>query len=220
MEITWYGHSCFKLTERGLATVVTDPYDHRQVGYDALKLRADIVTVSHSTPGHNYVAGVKGDPYVIDGPGEFEIGSVFITGIQTNGHVKKEEKILRNTLYLIDFNGINVLHLGDMNHIPSQTEVEDLGPIGIALVPVGSGGALNAIKATEIISLLEPSIVIPMHYAIPATGNTTQVLETLDKFLKEMGLSHVDSIPSLKIPNAASLPDETKVVILDYQKTS
>jgi L-ascorbate metabolism protein UlaG (beta-lactamase superfamily) len=220
MEITWYGHSCFKLTERGLATVVTDPYDHHQVGYEALKLKADIVTVSHATPGHNFVSAVKGDAHVLDGPGEFEIGGVFITGVQTNGHVKKEENELRNTMFLFDFNGINVLHLGDLTRVPTQTEVEDLGPINVALVPVGSGGALNAIKATEIISLLEPSIVIPMHYATAATGATLQKMDTLDKFLKEMGLSHVEPVPSIKIPNASSLPDETKVVILDYQKAS
>jgi L-ascorbate metabolism protein UlaG (beta-lactamase superfamily) len=219
MEITWYGHSCFKLTERGLATVVTDPYDHRQVGYEALKLKADIVTVSHNTAGHNFVSTIKGDPNVIDGPGEFEIGSVFITGIQTNGHVKKDENELRNTLYMFDFNGITVLHLGDLNRIPSQTEVEDFGPINVALVPVGGGGALNAIKATEIISLLEPSIVIPMHYFIPATGATQQQLDPLDKFIKEMGLSKVETVPSIKIPNASSLPEETKVVILEYQKS-
>jgi L-ascorbate metabolism protein UlaG (beta-lactamase superfamily) len=218
MEITWYGHSCFRLTERGLATVVTDPYDHRQVGYEALKLKGDIVTVSHATPGHNYISAVKGDAHVIDGPGEFEIGGVFITGVQTNGHSKKDENDLRNTMYLLDFNGINVLHLGDLNRVPTQTEVEDLGPINIALVPVGAGGALNAIKATEIISLLEPSIVIPMHYATAATGATAQKMDTLEKFLKEMGLSHVEPMPSLKIPNVAGLPEETKVVVLDYQK--
>jgi L-ascorbate metabolism protein UlaG (beta-lactamase superfamily) len=88
MEITWYGLSCFRLTERGLASVVTDPYDSQVAGYDALKLRADIVTVSHDAPGHNYVAAVKGSSHLITGPGEFEIGGVFITGIQTNGYGK------------------------------------------------------------------------------------------------------------------------------------
>ena len=220
MEITWYGHSCFKMTERGLATVVTDPYDSRQVGYEPLKLKADIVTVSHNTPGHNFVNAVKGDFHVIDGPGEFEIGGVFVTGIQSNGHVKKTDAELRNTLFLFDFNGINVLHLGDVNRIPSQTEVEDFGPIHVALVPVGDGGGLNANKAVEIISMLEPSIVIPMHYATAATGNTQQPLDPIDKFLKEMGISTHETLASLKIPNVASLPEETKVVILDYQKSS
>jgi L-ascorbate metabolism protein UlaG (beta-lactamase superfamily) len=183
-------------------------------------LKADIVTISHDTPGHNFVNAVKGDAYVIDGPGEFEIGGVFVTGIQTNGHVKKADSELRNTLYLFDFNGINVLHLGDLNRIPSQSEVEDFGPIQVALIPVGDGGGLNANKAVEIISLLEPSIVIPMHYATPATGNTQQKLDPLSKFLKEIGLSNPEVMPSLKIPNASSLPEETKVVILDYQKNS
>ena len=91
MEITWYGHSCFRLTERGMATVVTDPYDHRVAGYEALKLRADIVTVSHDAPGHNFASVVKGYSHLITGPGEFEIGSVFVTCIQTNGHTKTSE---------------------------------------------------------------------------------------------------------------------------------
>jgi L-ascorbate metabolism protein UlaG (beta-lactamase superfamily) len=51
MEITWYGHFCFRLTERNYTTVVTDPFDHKAVGYDALKLKADIVTVSHDAGG-------------------------------------------------------------------------------------------------------------------------------------------------------------------------
>lgn len=220
MEITWYGHSCFRLTERGLATVVTDPYDHRQVGYESLKLKADIVTVSHNTPGHNYAAAVKGTPHLIDGPGEFEIGGVFVTGIQTNGHTKKDLDEIRNTLYLFDFNGINVLHLGDLNRVPTQAEVEDFGPVHVALVPVGAGGSLTAIKATEVISLLEPNIVIPMHYATPATGNTAQKLEPLSKFLKEMGLSAPEVQPSIKIPNVGALPEETKVVVLDYQRNN
>src|SRR5919197_3379900 len=83
MEITWYGHSCFRLTERNYATVVTDPYDNKSIGYDSLKLRSDIVTVSHDAPGHNNTDAVKGTSHIIDGAGEFEIGGVFITGVQT-----------------------------------------------------------------------------------------------------------------------------------------
>ena len=85
MEITWYGHSCFRLTERNMATVVTDPYDNKSIGYFPLKLKADIVTISHDAPGHNNSDVVKGTSHVISGPGEFEIGGVFITGVQTDG---------------------------------------------------------------------------------------------------------------------------------------
>lgn len=203
-----------------MATVVTDPYDYKQVGYEPLKLKADIVTISHNTPGHNCMTAVKGESHLIDGPGEFEIGGVFITGIQTNGHTKKNSDEPRNTLFLLDFNGVTVLHLGDLNRVPTQSEVEDFGPVHIALVPVGAGGGLNAIKATEVISLLEPNIVIPMHYATSASTETAQPLEPLAKFLKEMGLTHVDTVPSLKVQNTSSLPEETKVVVLDYQKNN
>ena len=70
MEITWYGHSCFRITERGMATVVTDPYDHTVIGYSELSLRADIVTISHNAPGHNNIKVVKSNKWQIDGPGD------------------------------------------------------------------------------------------------------------------------------------------------------
>lgn len=215
MEITWYGHSCFRITERNLATVVTDPYDHHAVGFAALKLKADIVTVSHASPGHNFLSAVKGDTYQITGPGEFEIGSVFITGVQTNGHTNKDQDEPRNTLYLIEYNGINVLHLGSLNRVPTQPEVEALGPVHIALVPVGGGGALTAAKAAEVISLLEPNIVIPMHYMAP---DSLIKLDPLSKFLKEMGLTGVESQPTLKVTSINSLPEETQVVVLAYER--
>lgn len=214
MEITWYGHSCFRLTERGLATVVTDPYDYRQVGYEPLKLKADIVTVSVDSPGHNFVSAVKGDNHLITGPGEYEIGGVFITGVQTNGHVKKTDEEPRNTLYVFDYNGLTLAHLGNLNHIPSQTEVEALGPVKIALVPVGGGNGLNAAKAAEMVSMLEPNYVIPMHYNIPGA---TVKLDSLSKFVKEMGLAEPEVVPSLKVTSASSLPQETRVIVLEYQ---
>jgi L-ascorbate metabolism protein UlaG (beta-lactamase superfamily) len=214
MEITWYGHSCFRITERNLATVVTDPYDSRAVGYSPLKLKADIVTVSHKAAGHDYLNGVKGDPYPITGPGEFEVGGVFITGVQTNGHTKKTEDEPRNTLYLIEYNGVNVLHLGAINRVPTQTEVEDLGPVHIALVPIGGGTGLTAAKAAEVISLLEPNIVIPMHFATP---ESTIQLDPLSKFLKEMGLTEFTAQPGYKVTSVNSLPEETQVVVLSYQ---
>ena len=216
MEITWYGHSCFRLTERSMATVVTDPYDHTSIGYDALKLKADIVTVSHDASGHNNTNAVKGTSHVITGPGEFEIGGVFITGVQTDGHGKKANNgQTRNSLYVFDYDGITVAHLGDLKQVPTQTEVEALGSVNVALVPVGGGGGLNAAKAAEVISLLEPNIVIPMHYATP---DVKVSLDSLDKFLKEMGLGSAEKQPSLKV-SKSGLPDETHVVVLDYQRS-
>ncbi len=214
MEITWYGHSCFRLTERNYATVVTDPFDHKAVGYDALKLKADIVTVSHDAPGHNNMDAVKGSEHIIDGAGEFEIGGVFITAVQTAGGGKKTKDKSRNTLYVFDYEGITVAHLGDLLEVPTQSEVEALGTVNVLLLPVGGGNSLNAAKAAEVVSTIEPNIVIPMHYA---TDGAKLKLEPLSKFLKEMGLGKVESQPSLKATRS-SLPQETKVVVLDYQQ--
>ncbi|MCJ7433822.1 MAG: MBL fold metallo-hydrolase [Anaerolineales bacterium] len=218
MEITWYGHSCFRLTERNYATVVTDPYDSKTVGYEALKLRADIVAISHDALGHNNTDAVKGTSHVIEGAGEFEIGGVFITGVQTDGSGsgrKKNDKSARNTLYVFDYDGITIAHLGDLKQVPTQTEIEALGTVNVALVPVGGGGSLNAAKAAEVVSLLEPNLVVPMHYA---TAESRISLETLNKFLKEMGLGKQEAQPLLKV-SRSSLPDETHVVVLDYQKS-
>jgi L-ascorbate metabolism protein UlaG (beta-lactamase superfamily) len=150
---------------------------------------------------------------VITTPGEFEIGGVFITGIQTNGYGKRDTDEPRNTLYVFDYEGVTVAHLGDLRRVPSQTEVEALGTVHVALVPVGGGGGLNAAKAAEVVSLLEPGIVIPMHFG---TSATSLKLAPLSKFLKEMGLGSVESQPSLKITKSM-IPEETRVVVLDYQ---
>ncbi len=216
MEITWYGHSCFRLTERNMATVVTDPFDNKSIGYFPLKLKADIVTVSHDASGHNNTDVVKGTSHVITGPGEFEIGGVFITGVQTDGSgaAKKSKERVRNTLYVFDYDGLTVAHLGDLMQVPTQTEVEALGTVNVALVPVGGGGGLNAAKAAEVISVLEPNIVVPMHYSTP---DTKLSLDSLNKFLKEMGLGKQETQPSLKVTRSG-LPEETRVFVLDYQR--
>jgi L-ascorbate metabolism protein UlaG (beta-lactamase superfamily) len=214
MEINWYGHSCFRISERGMATVVTDPYDHNLVGYEPLKLKADIVSISHEAPGHNHIAAIKGKSYLIKGPGEYEIGGVFITGVQTNGHGRRSSSTESpNTLYVFDYDGLTVVHLGDLRRVPGQTEIEALGEVHIALVPVGGGGGLIAAKAAEMVSLLEPGIVIPMHFSTPAS---TIKLAPLSKFLKEMGAGDTKVEPSLKV-SRTTVPSETRVVVLDYK---
>lgn len=215
MEITWYGHSCFRLSERGLATIVTDPFDD-SIGYESPRLKADIVTVSHAAPGHDHLDLVK-DARPITGPGEFEIGGVFITGIATHRLADKHkvgETSKKNTLFVFDFDGLTVAHLGDLDHVPSQSQIEELGTVSVALVPVGGGGGLNAAQAAEVISLIEPAIVVPMHYK---TAETTLKLDPLTKFLKEMGLNTVKTEDSLTVKRG-SLPDETSIVVLDFKR--
>jgi len=203
----------FVFAERGMASVVTDPYDPDVVGMDPGKLRAEIVTISCDKPAHNFVKAIKGSAFEITGPGEYEIGGVFVTGVRINGSKKKStEDEVRNTVYVIDYNGLKVVHLGELSSVPSQTEVEGLGEVNIALVPIGGNTSLNAAKAAEVISLLEPSIVIPMHYAM--NGEKTE-LDPLPKFLKEMGLTEVETEESIKLTSVNVLPEETRVMVLD-----
>ena len=211
MEIKWYGHSCFRITERGMASVVTDPYDHAVVGYSELTLRADIVTVSHDAPGHSFTTPVKGAKWKIDGPGEYEIGGVFLTAVPTGMSNKNGNG--RNMVYIFDYDGVTVCHLGDLNKVPSRKEVEAFGNVDVLLVPVGGGGGLSAAKAAEVVNLIEPGIVIPMHYH---TAKSKIELEELNPFLKQMGLGdQIETEESLKV-SKRDIPEETSMVILDY----
>jgi len=212
MEITWYGHSCFRLRGREGA-VVTDPFD-KSLGYALPTLKADIVTVSHPHPGHSYVKGVKGTPRCIAGPGEYEISGIFVTGIATFHDSKKGALHGRNTVYFIEMEDLTICHLGDLGHVPTQTQVEDWSSVDVLLIPVGGGTALNAGQASEVISLLEPGFVVPMHYRTPACQLK---LDKVDKFLKEMGIKAPPPQESLKVTKS-SLPEDTQVVILEYKQ--
>ncbi len=213
VEITWLGHSCFSLRDRA-ATVVTDPYG-KDLGLILPRVRADIVTVSHDADDHNYVRGVKGDFQVLTGPGEYEVSSVFVTGLELRGgKAKKDTPVVRNTVFLFEFEDLTICHLGDLNIVPTQAQVEEaLGQVDILLIPVGGEESLNASQASEVVSLLEPHIVIPMHYKVP---DIKKNLDPVNKFLKEMGLDKVAAQESLKA-GRGSLPDDTQIVLLELK---
>ncbi|MFQ6100857.1 MAG: MBL fold metallo-hydrolase [Anaerolineae bacterium] len=210
MEIAWYGQTCFRLSERGLATIVTDPYPP-DVGLEYPRSRADIVTVSHDDPRCRYTKGVRGPFKLLDGPGEYEIGGVFITGSSTFADGKRGVSRGLNTVFTFDFDGLTVCHLGQLGHVPTQSQVEDLGTVNILLVPVGGGGSLTPARASEVISLFEPSLVIPMYYKVQGLKVS---LGTLNRFLKEMGLEKVESQEVLKV-SRTNLSEETQVVVLE-----
>ena len=163
------------------------------------------------------LSAVRGGAFEITGPGEYERGSVFITGIQTTPH-SPDSKTLRNTLYVLDYGKLTVLHLGKISSVPSQSLIESLGNINIALVPVGEGGALNASKAAGVISMLEPNIVIPMHYETP---HSKLGLDPLSKFLKEMGITTLETMETYKVASNTAFPEEeTHVIALDPKLAS
>lgn len=213
MDIDWYGQSCFRLRE-GNMTIVTDPYD-KSIGYSLPRLRADLVTISHDAPGHANAAAVKGEPKVLTRPGEYEVRGVFITGIQTwRGAGARGEAKEENTVFVFEFSDLTVCHLGDLSRVLTQAQVESMPGIDILMVPVGGGAALDADKAAEVISQLEPRIIIPMHYRTPYC---LLPLDPLSKFLKEMGVAEPMPQESLRITKS-QLPDEAQVVVLECKQ--
>ena len=211
MEISWYGHSCFRFADRGKATVITDPYDEL-IGYPLPKLKAEVVTVSHEAPGHSNYGNVKTMLRLLSSPGEYEIGGVFIIG--TAMHNTEVDPPKYNVAYSYDFDGLNVVHLGDLDHVPHQSKIEAMGNTDVLLLPVGGGGGLSATQAAEVVSMLEPGIVIPMHYK---TDESLLELDPLDKFLKEMGVSRIQQADTFKITKS-SLPEQTQIVVLEASR--
>jgi L-ascorbate metabolism protein UlaG (beta-lactamase superfamily) len=211
MDIVWYGHSCFRITERGQATVVTDPFDEI-LGYEVPKLKTDIVTISHHAPGQANLEMVRGFKHVIEGPGEYEIGGVFVIGAATFD-TEAENPVL-NVVYVFDYGRLTIAHLGNLDHVPTQSMIDALGAVDVALVPVGGGTALSSSEAAEVVSLLEPSIVIPMTFQTDALRASD--LAPVDRFLREMGVNTIEEQPVLRL-SSSGLPEQTQVILLDYR---
>ena len=214
MEINWLGHACFRLKGKDVV-LITDPYD-KPVGYNLGRPQANIVTMSHDHHDHNNAAAIAGNPKLVKGPGEYEIKNVFIKGITTFHDAEDGKARGRNTAYTISIDDVTVCHLGDLGHVLTQGQAEELDGVDVLLVPVGGTYTINAAQAAEVVSILEPKIVIPMHFQteVLTLGKT---LDSVEKFLKEMGQPGVEVQPKLVVTRG-SLPDETQVVVLDYKR--
>ena len=210
MDISWLGHSCFRIKGKQ-ATVIADPYSPT-LGYSLGKPTAHIVTVSHQHPGHSYIQGIGGEPRLVTGPGEYEISGVLIIGIATFHDAEGGGKRGKNTAYLMEVDEIAICHLGDLGHVLTAEQVEEIDNVDVLLLPVGGVSTINAPMAAEVVRQLEPKVVIPMHYK---TRALKRELEPVDRFLKEIGVKQVNSQPKLSFTKP-SLPDNTQVFLLDY----
>jgi len=214
MEILWLGHSCFQLRGKNV-TLITDPFSP-QLGYSLGKVNAPIVTISHNHDGHNYAQGVDGDPRVVRGPGEYEISDVLITGVASYHDNKHGQELGRNTIYIIHIDDLVICHLGDLGHILQEEQLEEVADADILLIPIGGDHTINATQAAEVISQVEPHIIIPMHYRTSALEGQRDTLDPLDKFCREMGVDMMNTQPKLVVTRN-TLPAETQVVILSHR---
>ena len=212
MDITFLGHSSFRIKGKS-ATVVTDPFDSKSVGFSFPSVDADIVTISHDHDDHNKHELVKDVRKVVAGPGEYEIKGISIIGTRTFHDNKKGKDRGVNTIYLMEIDGIRLVHLGDLGHELEQKIIEDLGDIDVLMVPIGGEYTIDCATAAKVVQTIEPKITIPMHYQTKGLNQSTFAkLTGVDDFTKELGLP-VEKTDKLSV-KAFAQPEEQKVVIL------
>ena len=215
MVITWQGHSCFKIQNKTGAdgiTIATDPFENK-IGLRVPNFEADIVTVSHDHYDHNNVKSLRGEPFIINTAGEYDIKGIGIKGVESfhDNSQGKERGI--NVIYRFEVDGISVTHLGDLGHILENKQIEVLSGTDILLIPVGGKYTLDAKKAVEVISQIEPRIVIPMHYKTPKLNID---IDDVDKFIKEIGIKPTEE-EKLKISKKELPAEDMELVILNIK---
>lgn len=213
MIITYIGHSCFKIqnrADREGVTVVTDPFD-KATGLKPPNFEAQIVTVSHGHHDHNNTGALRGQPFIVDSAGEYDIKGVMINGVESYHDTKEGRERGKNIIFKISLDGINIVHLGDLGHVLDNKQLEKLEGTDILLIPVGGNNyTIDAKKAVEVVSQIEPRIVIPMHYKIK--GSKINV-DGVEKFIKEMGLKPTEE-EKLKISKKDLPQEDMELVIL------
>jgi L-ascorbate metabolism protein UlaG (beta-lactamase superfamily) len=207
-EFRWYGHNCFRIRARE-ATIITDPVG-KVTGYSLPKQSADIVTISHDHPGHANLDALRPEYQVVRGPGEYEMHDVFITGIRTYHDAHRGAERGYNTVYLFEIEGMVVCHLGDLGHPLTTEQVEALGDPDVLLIPAGGGTVIDAATAAEIVSQLEPKVVIPMQFA---TAIGDQKLGTVEAFCKHLGVQMPEAEEKLVL-RQSDLGETMRLVVL------
>lgn len=210
MDITWLGHSCFRLHDADMV-VVTDPYP-ASIGLRVDNRPASVVTVSNSHPNHSHSETIEGGPKIFAAPGEYEYNGVTVRGVMTplaEGQPIEE----RSVAFTIDIGNINICHLGDIS-MPLNTHlIDELKPVDVVLVPTGGHCTLDVDQVYQTLQDLDAKVVIPMHYKTP--GVNVEV-DPIDNFVRRMGLDEVQPQPRLVV-TTASLGTDMRVVVMTNQ---
>ena len=215
MQIIWHGQSCFQLIfskrKEEKITLVIDPFS-TEIGLRLPKIGADILLVTHSHNDHSNVKGISGDPFLINGPGEYEIRGIFIQGIECFHDESQGKERGRTTTFIIEGDEMKLCHLGDFGQKElTPDQLEKIGNVDILMIPVGGVYTISAQEASKVISQIEPKIVIPMHYHIPKLKIK---LDNLDKFLKVMGVKSTEVLSKLIIKKKDLPEDGMQIKVL------
>lgn len=212
MIIQWFGHSCFKIQDKAGVdniTIITDPFD-KNIGLKAPSFESQIATISHGHSDHNNIQSLKGNPYVIDAAGEYDIRGIGIQGIESfHDQVSGKERGI-NIIYRFEVDDISIAHLGDLGHVLQDKQLEALAGIDVLLIPIGGKFTIGAKQASEVVAQIEPRIIIPMHYKIPGLSID---LDDVQKFIKEIGLIPREE-EKLKISKKELPQEDMELVIL------
>jgi len=209
MTISWYGHSCFRI-EAKEGSILTDPFS-KEIGLRPPKIKDDVVLVSHQHYDHNNIEDVNSEAFIIQNPGEYEKQGISILGIQSfHDNTNGSERGL-NTIYVIKAEEMTLCHLGDLGHKLTDHQIEEIGDVDILIIPVGGNYTIGPKEAVEVISQIEPKIIIPMHYKIP--GLTVEI-DGSEKFVKELGLTP-ETVDKYKIAKKLLPAEEVKLVMFN-----
>ena len=214
MYISQLGHSCFKIQDKqgpdGI-TVITDPFD-KSTGLKTPSLEADIVTVSHDHHDHNNTGAIRGNPFIINSAGEYDIKGIMIEGVESYHDDKQGAELGKNIIYRIEIDDITVAHLGDLSQALDNKQLERLVGVDILLIPVGGIYTLDAKKAVEVVSQIEPRIVIPMHYKVKGLKIN---INGVDKFVKELSIKPTYE-EKLKISKKDLPAEDMELIIFNH----
>ncbi len=211
MKFRWCGHACFLITFEDGTKVVTDPFG--DIGYPALDVDADVVTVSHDHFDHNEVSAVKGDPVVLDKPGGHQTHGLKAKGIPVYHDDSKGSQRGENVIFVMEKDEKRIAHLGDLGHDLTEKEFSDMGRVDVLLTPVGGHFTIDADQAKTIIEKLDPKVVIPMHYKTEAIDFP---IAGVDNFLKHYPNYEKAQSSVVKI-KAEDLQGERRIIVLDYE---
>lgn len=209
MKIKWLGHSAFQIKSK--STLVTDPYNQK-IGELPQDLTADVVTVTHQHFDHNYTEGVAGNPRIINQLGEFSISGFEIKGILSYHDNENGKKRGENIIYRISTEDLNLCHLGDLGHVLTAEQIQQIGKVDILMIPVGGFYTIDAATAVQVVSQIKPSIVLPMHYK-PNNSSLQLPIENVEKFNKLLGWKVVEITDEFEI-NSDNLSSNNQEIII------